>query len=162
MLGLRLYFTDKPCPRGHVDWRRLKNGVCLGCRRVWNNAIGTPRRQERGYWKKWHADNRDEISARARRYYVNNFESAAIRVHHHYVSRKRAEGTFSQGDVDRLFLEQSGLCAGCDRPFGANLKYTIDHIAPLSRGGTNWPNNIQLMCSRCNDSKGARTMEEWK
>jgi 5-methylcytosine-specific restriction endonuclease McrA len=32
---------------------------------------------------------------------------------------------------------------------------------PLSRGGSNWPSNLQLLCKTCNSSKNNRTMEEW-
>jgi 5-methylcytosine-specific restriction endonuclease McrA len=38
---------------------------------------------------------------------------------------------------------------------------TIDHKLPLSRGGSNYPDNLQLLCKSCNDSKSARTMDEW-
>ena len=33
---------------------------------------------------------------------------------------------------------------------------TIDHILPLTRGGTNALDNLQLLCRPCNSSKGAR------
>jgi 5-methylcytosine-specific restriction endonuclease McrA len=32
----------------------------------------------------------------------------------------------------------------------------------VSRGGSNWPANIQLLCAWCNRSKGAKLMEEWR
>ncbi|MXX30642.1 MAG: HNH endonuclease [Gammaproteobacteria bacterium] len=33
---------------------------------------------------------------------------------------------------------------------------------PRSRGGTDHPDNLQLLCSHCNRSKGGRTMAEWR
>lgn len=30
---------------------------------------------------------------------------------------------------------------------------TIDHVIPLSRGGTNWPSNLRPACRSCNSSK---------
>jgi len=38
----------------------------------------------------------------------------------------------------------------------------IDHIFPLSRGGTNDLWNLTVSCSRCNISKKDKTVEEWE
>ena len=32
----------------------------------------------------------------------------------------------------------------------------VDHIKPVSLGGTNDPSNLQTLCERCNLGKGAR------
>ena len=37
-----------------------------------------------------------------------------------------------------------------------------DHILPQSRGGTDHIENLQLLCSHCNRSKGSKTMSEWR
>lgn len=37
----------------------------------------------------------------------------------------------------------------------------IDHVRPVARGGDNRAGNLQVLCSRCNASKNARTMKEW-
>ena len=39
-------------------------------------------------------------------------------------------------------------------------KKTIDHIMPLSRGGTNDIKNLQLACKRCNSMKSNMTMDD--
>lgn len=36
---------------------------------------------------------------------------------------------------------------------------TIDHVIPLSRGGTNWPSNLRPACKHCNSSKGPRKVK---
>jgi len=38
------------------------------------------------------------------------------------------------------------LCCGSDKIY-------FDHVVPLSVGGTNTANNLQLLCSRCNNRK---------
>lgn len=38
---------------------------------------------------------------------------------------------------------------------------TMDHVLPLSRGGTHDLDNLVLACGFCNSSRSARTTEEW-
>ena len=59
-----------------------------------------------------------------------------------------------------LYGVQEGICNGCDIhfPFGA---MAVDHKLPRSKGGQDNLENLQLLCTRCNSSKGNRTMSEW-
>jgi len=59
---------------------------------------------------------------------------------------------------ERLYKEQNGLCNGCKIKFEIrNLE--IDHIIPKSKGGGDYYENYQLLCSACNRMKGDRPME---
>ena len=58
-----------------------------------------------------------------------------------------------------LFGLQEGKCTGCEVLFPFR-NMTIDHIIPRSRGGTDDPDNLQLLCAACNSTKGSRTQEE--
>ncbi|MXX52332.1 MAG: hypothetical protein F4Z39_15230, partial [Chloroflexi bacterium] len=61
----------------------------------------------------------------------------------------------------RLYGEQEGVCVGCDSHFPFRVM-EVDHILPKSRGGTDHLENLQLLCSYCNRSKGNKTMAEWR
>lgn len=50
-----------------------------------------------------------------------------------------------------VWRRDSGKCARCQSR--ENLEY--DHIIPLSKGGSNTARNIELLCEKCNRSKGA-------
>ena len=39
--------------------------------------------------------------------------------------------------------------------------FTIDHIVPRARGGTDHMDNLQLLCNACNSLKGTRTQAEF-
>jgi hypothetical protein len=50
-----------------------------------------------------------------------------------------------------VWRRDGGKCTRCESR--ENLEY--DHIVPLSRGGSNTTRNVELLCERCNRSKGA-------
>ena len=56
-------------------------------------------------------------------------------------------------------LDRDGHC--CINCFETENLH-IDHIFPKSRGGSDKLENLQVLCSKCNISKHAMTMEEWK
>ena len=57
-----------------------------------------------------------------------------------------------------LFGKQEGRCNGCRTEFPFRT-FTVDHIIPRSRGGTDHIENLQLLCGHCNSTKGDRTQE---
>ena len=58
-----------------------------------------------------------------------------------------------------LFGLQEGFCNGCQVTFPFR-NFTVDHVIPRSRGGTDHPDNLQLLCAACNSLKGSRTQPE--
>lgn len=70
-----------------------------------------------------------------------------------------ANGKFSKEDVLLLQLAQGYACIYCGT--STKEKYHVDHVHPLSRGGSNWPDNLQILCPRCNMQKHDKTHEEF-
>jgi hypothetical protein len=60
--------------------------------------------------------------------------------------------------------QQANICPICQHQLRLRTKglmaATIDHIKPLSRGGENATNNVQVVHSVCNTWKADRLMEE--
>jgi 5-methylcytosine-specific restriction endonuclease McrA len=61
----------------------------------------------------------------------------------------------SAKDLRRLYSQP---CASC----GTMENLSIDHIIPLSRGGSHSIGNMMTLCRSCNASKNARTIMEWR
>ena len=61
--------------------------------------------------------------------------------------------TFSTSFRLNLFLKRKGKCAGCTQKIDAGKVWDIDHIIPLALGGTNAPENLQILCRSCHRSK---------
>ncbi len=57
-----------------------------------------------------------------------------------------------------LYEAQEGTCKGCQTTFDIQ-HFEIDHIIPKSKGGGDYIQNYQLLCSNCNRVKGDRPME---
>jgi hypothetical protein len=66
-------------------------------------------------------------------------------------------GAFTVGNWREVKRRQRLRCGFC----GRKKFLTIDHIVPLSRGGTNSYCNIQALCQSCNSSKGDKTWDEY-
>ena len=55
----------------------------------------------------------------------------------------------------QLFGKQEGRCGGCRVAFPFR-NFTVDHVVPQSKGGSDHLDNLQLLCGACNSVKGNR------
>lgn len=74
-------------------------------------------------------------------------------------NRKRRALMFGNGPVEnigieKLFDRDDGLCGICNIHLEDNEKGSIDHVIPLSLGGTHTWDNVQLAHLSCNIAKG--------
>lgn len=61
---------------------------------------------------------------------------------------------FSKGVKEDILRKSDGVCAhcGCQVTIGDN--FTVEHVVPISKGGTNDLVNIVALCRTCNTAKG--------
>ena len=60
--------------------------------------------------------------------------------------------TFTPGQKRAAYEKQKGICPKCKKHF-AFEEMEGDHIVPWSRGGKTVPENLQMLCRRCNGLK---------
>ena len=63
-------------------------------------------------------------------------------------------------DRRKLARRDRHVCAYCGERFTEDL-LTIDHVKPLSRGGTHAWTNVLAACAPCNNAKADREPHEW-
>lgn len=213
-LGLKRYFTGKPCKNGHIEERETHGGACIGCRKDHYQRsrvkilkrIQDDRERILEVKKKYRERNRELINAKKRKWtqenlkhlakynkeYKKRFPERAAKWNRDYAKRNRekiyktkreyndknklkirtwsaarrarermAEGTYSDADVKRMLKSQKWKCASCKARLAEKSGYHVDHIHPLALGGSNWPENLQILCMPCNISKGAKDPIQW-
>ncbi len=72
-------------------------------------------------------------------------------------SRRPSKGA-QQRIRGRLLSNWDGRCRYCRKPTNAP---TLDHVIPVSKGGSNTDDNAVIACDACNQVKADRSPQEW-
>lgn len=119
---------------------------------------GRPRSGRAEESRAWRAAHPEKERAAQRRYQDSHPHIARAKGHRRRSLIIGAQGDHDATDIARQFSSQDGLCFYCATPL---VRFDLDHKTPLSRGGTNSPENLVCACRWCNRSKGAKTAEEF-
>jgi len=132
------------------NYKKNKKRI-LAQQRVYSAANAERRRE---YHARWRENKKEAQVERVRQWRLDNPERA--KEHDRATSHRRrcAIGIFTATDIARIRRLQRDRCAYCRRPLKGGGE--VDHIEALSKGGTNWPSNLQLACKSCNCSKRTR------
>lgn len=151
--GAPQYEDGRPCPQGHIGKRWTHNSLCVTC--ASEAAKASAKQNAYAHQKAWAKLNREATKSIKRRHRQTDCGRNASRAHgaSRRARQRAAEGRHTAADVQRIFAGQRGKCAHCRT--GIKAGYHVDHIKSLSRGGSNWPRNLQLLCAPCNLRKHA-------
>ena len=119
-------------------------------------------REHRRKWAAAHPERMRELMGPARkRWRLNNPEAVLAHYHKRRARKRSAAGSFTPMEISALYQEQGGRCAHPWCRVDLETKFHRDHKVPLARGGSNFIENIQLLCALCNTKKGTKTAEEF-
>lgn len=102
---------------------------------------------------KWKQNHPDKVKARVRKWKIEHPELAKARSRK-YRHMRRAKLANSPFPLEFKLMPHCWICLSTE-----NL--SVDHIIPVTRGGTNDISNLTTLCKSCNSSKGNKTYTEW-
>lgn len=211
-VGLKHYFTGRPCKRGHIDKRFVDSCGCVTCARDRTRekyrALDPTNRQavyerRKDYVRQWAKANRDRkatVDARRRNknkeinpnyfrdHYAKNKEvkkqksrdwykantERALKAQREWCAkhrelvreigrrsastrRARKKAVFVELVDPRVVFERAkGVCGICRKRVDMNSRWEVDHVIPVSKGGTHSYDNVQLAHRKCNREKSAK------
>lgn len=105
---------------------------------------------------KYCAENYEKIKEINKKWFAENPEK---RKASHHLRRARlagCKGSYTVQEWINLCVYYGNKCLRCGRD---DVKLTVDHVVPISKGGSNSINNLQPLCMSCNCSKHANTID---
>ena len=144
------------------------DSICKECRKKYRrehykSVRSTPvlteeEKKERynAYHRRYREDNRQNISERRRSNYSNRTDKQKELKRQRSTRRNAFLYTEGYSNVVKLreYVKACGvmICSMCNIEYDSKHMH-VDHIIPLSKGGTNNNDNLQILCGTCNRKK---------
>lgn len=100
------------------------------------------------YHQKWRRKNAKSVTYSQKNYRKNHKRKLYEKNNIQYQRYKKA-GMVSKETRKYIFERQCSICNLCKK----KTKLTVDHIIPVSKGGTSELSNLQGLCITCNIKK---------
>lgn len=153
----------KSTPEGRAKYREIKRNSYQKHKNRYRVIRHENRPKIREYERKRRREHPEKVRQIQRNWERKNSEhfSKIKRVANaqRRARQRGAEGKYTYKDELAIYDKQKGQCYWCGKQL--NGKYHVDHVIPLSRNGSNNPDNLVVACPSCNMQKHDKTPEEW-
>ncbi len=142
----------KTCLRKQDGGYRERNAEAVDARhRTWRSKPEN-KAKIKANGERWTSNNPERARERARRWRANNPLDARVVSENYRARRQAVPGEITGFLLHQKFIDQGGCCYYCQKKVGRGRAgcWHVEHIIPISRGGTHDPENIAIACSDCN------------
>jgi len=108
--------------------------------------------------RQYHALHREERNQVAREYRRNHPEKGRAYGNQRRAYKRGNGGRYTGAEWLELKAQYHNMCLCCGKKDSVT-KLTVDHVIPLSKGGSNAIDNIQPLCLACNLHKGTKSTD---
>lgn len=148
----------------HKEYHRGRDRQYYEANRAWKlewqkQYQEANREQKLAYNHQYYAANREALCLQKKEYAQANPEKVSAASRRRRARMANAQGSHSPADIEQMYRDQGGLCAYCEVELGD--KFHVDHMTALRWGGTDYWDNLAVVCPRCNTSKNAKSVEEY-
>ena len=137
------------------EWMKLNAQKAREAMRRWRERHRDAHRAENAAYYARHAER---LNQRITEYHGANPAVVRAKSQKHRALRLGADGAFTTDEWKDLVRTYAGRCAYC----GQTAPLEPDHRVALSRGGSNWIENILPACRRCNARKHRMSGAEFR
>jgi 5-methylcytosine-specific restriction endonuclease McrA len=110
--------------------------------------------------RKWYAENKERAIESGRKYRKLHIEKMREHTRKRRSLKLNVVGSYTQGEWE-LLKKQYGFTCPCCKKSEPEIKLTLDHIIPLSKGGSEYIENIQPLCLSCNCRKSNKIIPKY-
>lgn len=113
------------------------------------------REERRAYFKAYRAANREKIAAYQTAYQQANRDKLRVFAANRLARKIENGGSHTADEWQALCALFGNACVCC----GATARLVVDHVLPVSRGGSDDISNVQPLCKPCNSKKHVQVID---
>ena len=147
----------KMCNKCHLLKPATSEYFAKGSHNGWQYAC---KACNKAYSAEWYLKNKERANANDRKWTKDNPDKKKEIKMRRKARLKKTEGYAEPFPKQKAIREQGNACFYCRKSLGKKNNH-VDHMTPITRGGTNHADNKCVCCHSCNARKHQMTADEF-